>query len=311
VSILNRFGTLIALAVIIAVFSAASPYGFAQISNLVNITQQMSLLAIVAIGATLVMVLGEFDLSVSAMVSWGGIVAVTLFQAGVGTVPVFAIVLLSCLIIGSGSGVLVASFRVPSFIATLAMGTILGGLTFWLSDGATLFGGMPDGFRDLARGTALGLPVLTWWMIAASLIVWLVLDRVEYGRRLYAIGGNREAALLAGVPVGRDSVLAFALCAAFAGLVGLLLTARLGSAHPTGGGGFLLQAYAAVFLGMTAFKNGEPNVPGTLVGAAIIAVIANGLTILGVAAFLQDVLTGAIIIAAVLLRRAAGPTRQV
>ena len=174
-NILNRFGTLIALAVIIAVFSAASPYGFARIGNLVNITQQMSLLAIVAIGATLVMVLGEFDLSVSAMVSWGGIVAVTLFQAGVGTVPVFAIVLLSCLVIGTSSGVLVASFRVPSFIATLAMG----GLTFWLSDGATLFGGMPDGFRDLARGTALGLPVLTWWMIAAGLLVWLVLDRVE------------------------------------------------------------------------------------------------------------------------------------
>jgi ribose transport system permease protein len=240
------------------------------------------------------------------MVSWAGIATVSLFQAGFGTVPIFAVVLVSCLIIGSVSGVLVAWFNVPSFIATLAMGTILGGLTFWASDGATLFGGMPDGFRNLARGSALGLPVLTWWMIAAGAAVWLLLDRIEYGRHLYAIGGNREAALLAGVPVRRDSVVAFALCAAFAGLVGLLLTARLGSAHPTGGGGFLLQAYAAVFLGMTAFKDGEPNVPGTLVGAAIIAVVANGLTILGVPSFLQDVLTGAIIIAAVLLRRAAG-----
>ena len=304
--VLHRYGTLLALVAIVLGFVLAAPDSFARVSNLVNITQQMSLLAIVAIGATLVMVLGQFDLSVSAMVSWAGIATVTLLQSGLALGLTVPLVLLSCLLIGAVSGGLVAVFRVPSFIATLAVGTMLGGVTFWVSGGATLFGNLPDGFRALGRGDTLGVPTLTWWMIGTAAVVWLVLDRIEFGRRLYAIGGNREAAILAGVPVRRDMIGAFALCAAFAGIAGILLAARLGSAHPTGGGSYLLQAYAAVFLGMTAFRDGDANVPGTLVGTAIIAVVANGLTILGVPAYMQDVLTGAIIIAAVLVRQTAG-----
>ncbi|MCX5513489.1 ABC transporter permease [Kaistia algarum] len=300
--LLRRYGTLFALALIVAVFSLASPGAFGTVSNLVNITQQMSLLAIVAIGATLVMVLGEFDLSVSAVVSWAGIAAVSLFSAGWPIALVFPVVLVSALLMGMVSGILVARFALPSFIATLALGTVIGGLTFWVSDGATLFSGIPPAFRDLGRGAILGVPVPTLWLAAVAAIFWLLLDQTEFGRRLYAIGGNREAARLVGLPVRRDMVTAFALCAGLAALAGLLLAARLGSAHPTGGGGYLLQAYAAVFLGMTAFREGEPSLPGTLVGAAIIAVISNGLTILGVPSFLQDVMTGAIIIAAVMIR---------
>ncbi len=302
-TLLRRYGTLLALALIVAVFAAASPGAFGTLANLVNITQQMSLLAIVAIGATLVMVVGEFDLSVSAVVSFAGIAAVALFGAGFGLAAVFAIVLLVALAFGVVSGVLVARFAVPSFIATLAFGTIIGGLTFWISDGATLFSGIPPSFRNLGRGAVLGLPVPTLWLIGTAVIVWLLLDATEFGRRLYAIGGNREAARLVGLPVRRDMILAFALSAGLAALAGMLLAARLGSAHPTGGGGYLLSAYAAVFLGMTAFREGEPSVPGTLVGAAIIAVVSNGLTILGVPSFLQDLMTGAIILAAVLVRQ--------
>lgn len=300
--LLRRYGTLVALVVIVAIFAIASPGAFGSVANLVNITQQMSLLAIVAIGATLVMVLGEFDLSVSAVVSWAGIASVALFGAGWPLGLVFPLVLLSALVMGVVSGVLVARFALPSFIATLALGTVIGGLTFWVSNGATLFSGIPPVFRALGRGAILGVPVPTLWLAGVALVFWLVLDQTEFGRRLYAIGGNREAARLVGLPVRRDMVVAFALCALLAALAGLLLTARLGSAHPTGGGGYLLQAYAAVFLGMTAFREGEPSIPGTLLGAAIIAVISNGLTILGVPSFLQDVMTGAIIIAAVLIR---------
>jgi ribose transport system permease protein len=299
----RQYGTLIALVAIIIVFSIASPGAFGSMSNLINITQQMTLLAIVAIGATVVMAVGEFDLSTAAIVSFGGIFVVYLFKIGVPAPLACLLVLGVAALFGAVSGYIVSRFQVLSFIATLAAGTIIGGITFWISDGATLLGDIPAGFRDIARGRTLGLPTLTWWLIATALAVWVLLDKLEIGRRLYAIGGNREAARLAGVPIVSNTMTAFIVSAVLSALVGILLTARIGSANPTGGGGYLLSAYAAVFLGMTAFREGEANLPGTVVGAAIIAVIGNGLTILGVSTFLQDIITGTIILAAVLVRR--------
>jgi ribose/xylose/arabinose/galactoside ABC-type transport system permease subunit len=301
--IARQYGTLFALVAIIVVFSIASPGAFGSMSNLINITQQMTLLAIVAIGATVVMAVGEFDLSTAAIVSFGGIFVVYLFKLGVPAPLACLLVLTVAAIFGAVSGYIVSRFQVLSFIATLAAGTIIVGITFWISDGATLLGDIPAGFRDIARGRALGLPTLTWWLIVIALAVWVLLDKLEIGRRLYAIGGNREAARLAGVPIVSNTMTAFVVSAVLAALVGILLTARIGSANPTGGGGYLLSAYAAVFLGMTAFREGEANLPGTVVGAGIIAVIGNGLTILGVSTFLQDIITGTIILAAVLVRR--------
>jgi ribose/xylose/arabinose/galactoside ABC-type transport system permease subunit len=304
-----RYGTLLGLFAIIALFAILSPGSFARGSNLINITQQMSLLAIVALGATYVMSLSEFDLSVGAVVSMAGILSVTLFGLGWGILPTVLATLAVGFLVGCASGFLVATWRMPSFIVTLAMGTVVGGVTFWISDGATLFGNIPVTFRDFGRGYLLGVPVLTVWAVAAMLAALLVLDYTELGRRMLAIGGNREAARLSGVRIVPTTIYGFGLCTLFAAVAGLLLTARLGSAHPTGGNGFLLQAYAAAFLGMTAFRDGQPNALGTLVGAAIIAVVANGLTILGVPNYLQDIFTGLIIISAVLVRN-IGWTRQ-
>ncbi|WPE21428.1 ABC transporter permease [Shinella zoogloeoides] len=301
--LVRQYGTLIALIAIVVVFSIASPGAFGSMSNLVNITQQMTLLAIVAIGATVVMAVGEFDLSTASIVSFGGIFVVYLLKLGVPAPLACFLVLAVAALFGAVSGYVVSRFQVLSFIATLATGTIIGGITFWVSDGATLLGDIPAGFRDMARGHMLGLPTLTWWLIAIALVVWILLDKLEFGRRLYAIGGNREAARLAGVRIVSNTTAAFVVSAVLSALVGILLTARIGSASPTGGGGYLLTAYAAVFLGMTAFREGEANLPGTVVGAAIIAVIGNGLTILGVSTFLQDIITGTIILSAVLVRR--------
>lgn len=301
--LVRQYGTLIALIAIVVVFSIASPGAFGSMSNLVNITQQMTLLAIVAIGATVVMAVGEFDLSTASIVSFGGIFVVYLFKLGVPAPLACLLVLAVAALFGAVSGFVVSRFQVLSFIATLATGTIIGGITFWVSDGATLLGDIPAGFRDMARGHLLSLPTLTWWLIAIALTVWILLDKLEFGRRLYAIGGNREAARLAGVRIVSNTTAAFVVSAVLSALVGILLTARIGSASPTGGGGYLLTAYAAVFLGMTAFREGEANLPGTVVGAAIIAVIGNGLTILGVSTFLQDIITGTIILSAVLVRR--------
>ena len=301
---IRHYGTLTALILIMVAFSIVSPDAFGSIGNLVNITQQMTLLAIVAIGATIVMAVGEFDLSTASIVSFGGIFVVFLFKLGVPAPLACLIVLAVAAIFGAVSGFVVARFEVLSFIATLAVGTIIGGITFWLCEGATLLGDIPMAFRDIGRGHSLGLPTLTWWLVGIAVCAWLILDKIEIGRRLYAIGGNHEAARLAGVRIVPNTMFAFVVSAVLSALVGILLTARIGSASPTGGGGYLLSAYAAVFLGMTAFREGEANVLGTLVGAAIIAVVSNGLTILGVSTFLQDIITGLIILAAVLVRRA-------
>ena len=304
-SALQRYGTPLALAVLAAVLAIASPDGFGRFSNLLNVTQQCALIAIVAFGATFPMAAGEFDLSVGAVASFTGIGSIALLEAGFGPALAVPLALAGGALVGVVSGTLVARFKVPSFIATLAVGTMVGGLTFAACGGATLFGGMTPAFRALARGTTLGVPTPTLWMVVAAVVAALVLDRVEFGRRLYAVGGNAEAARLAGLPVRRDLVAAFVASALLAGLAGVLLAARLGSATPTGGSAFLLQSYAAVFLGMTCFRDGEPNIPGTLVGAVLIAVLANGLTILGLGNDIQDVATGAIIVGAVLVRRLA------
>lgn len=308
-SLISRFGTLLGLLAIIVLFSVLSPTGFAQPSNLINITQQMALLAIVALGVVFVMAVSEFDLSIGAIVSMAGITSVYLFGQGWGIVPTIAVTLAAGFAVGCVNGLVVSAWRVPSFIMTLAMGTIIGGFTFWLSAGATLFGNIPPAFRDLGRGYLAGIPVPTLWALGAVLFVTLMLDWTELGRRMLALGGNREAARLTGVPVVPTTIKAFGLCSAMAAAAGLLLTAKLGSAHPTGGNGFLLQAYAAVYLGITAFRDGQPSAAGTLLGTAIIAVVANGLTILGIPNYMQDVLTGLIIIASVLVRNVGARAR--
>jgi ribose transport system permease protein len=201
-----------------------------------------------------------------------------------------------------GNGFLITRFRIFSFIATLSTGTVLGGLTFWYTGGATIFGGIPDAFLWLGQGKLNLIPIPSILMLIVVVFFWFVLTWTEFGRRLYAIGGNPVAARLSGVNVTRDKTYAFGLSSLLAALTGIILASRLGSAHPTAGGGMLLQAYAAVFLGMTAFKAGIPNIWGTFIGSLLIGVIANGLTMLDVPYFLQDIVTGVIVILAVTLQ---------
>ncbi len=301
--IIQRYGTLGALVLVCAAFSFLRPDAFPTVANLLNVTQQMATLAILATGATFVMVTAEFDLSVGFVASWAAVVVVSLFGAGFDIMPAVLLTLAGCVLLGIGSGLLVARFGLPSFIATLALGTVVSGVSNWISGGASIFTGIPAEFKAIARLRPLGVPLLTIWMVVVLVVAGTVLDKTELGRRLYAIGGNREAARLAGVPIVRDAITAFALSAFLAGLTGILLAARVGSVQHTMGDGLLLPAYAAVFLGTTALRDGEPNILGTLLGVAIIAVLGNGLTILNVKPFFVEMLTGGIIIAAVLLRR--------
>ena len=303
VRFLRTYGTLLAGIAIVIVFSILSPRSFATVDNLINITRQISLLVIIATGATLVMSVGEFDLSIGAMASLGGVAAAQLAVQGYPIVIAFAIPLAAAALIGFFSGWIVTRFRVLSFITTLAMGTVIGGLNFRLTGGATVFQNIPEGFRFIGQKLTAGIPLLSFVMIAVAIIFWYIMTHTAFGRKLYAIGGNESASRVAGVNVRRNKNIAFALCSVLAAFTGMLLASRLGSAHPTGGEGLFLTAYAAVFLGMTCFKNGVPNIWGTFVGAAILGVLANGLTILQVPSYMQDVITGGIIIAAVLVQK--------
>lgn len=301
--LLRTYGTVIAALLIIFGFSALSPASFATLSNAVNVSRQISFLVIISLGATLVMAVGEFDLSVGAMASFGGVFSAKLAVQGVPLWAAFLIPLGVAFIIGLLNGWIVTQFRVLSFITTMAMGTILGGFTFWFTGGTTIFENIPPAFRYLGQSEWLGIPVLSFLMFVLTVIFWFVMVHTAFGRRLYALGGNEAASRIAGINVGTNKNLAFAICAALAALAGILMASRLGSAHPTGGNGLFLPAYAAAFLGMTSFKEGVPNIWGTFVGAAIIGILANGLTILEVPTFMQDVITGAIVISAVILQK--------
>jgi ribose transport system permease protein len=300
---LRRYGTVVAFAVLVVAFSIAAPQAFPTKANLLNLVQQMTTLAVVAVAATFVMIIGEFDLSVGFVASLAAVIAFVLFPLGV---PVWAAILAGIaagIAAGVANGVLVARFRLPSFVATLAVGTIVSGLAYWASGGASLFSGVPAGFTGLGREDIFGIPLLAIWMAIVVAVAAVVLRRTRYGRHIHAIGDNAQAAMLSGLPVERDKVIAFAIAGGLSALAGLLLAARLGSVQTSMGEVFLLPAYAAVFLGTTVSRTGVPTIWGTLLGVALAGVIANGLTIIGVATFVQSMVTGAIIIAAVLFRQ--------
>ena len=301
--ILKAYGTMVAALIIIIVFSILRPDAFFTVQNLVNISRQISLLVIVALGATLIMVMDEFDLSLGSLASLGGIIGATLSVLGVSIPIALLAAVLGCAIIGFFSGWLITKFNVLSFITTLAMSTIITGIIFWITGGSTVFQGVPKSYRYVGTTMVFGVPLLTIIMLVLTVLFWFIMRHTPFGRKLYAIGGNQKAAMVSGINVKRMKIIAFSLCAGLSGLAGVLLSSRLGSAHPSGGDGLFLQAYAAVFLGKTMFRQGVANIWGTLVGAIILGVLANGLTIMQVPTFMQDLLTGCIIILALVMQK--------
>ncbi|MEM7711740.1 MAG: ABC transporter permease, partial [Pseudomonadota bacterium] len=205
---------------------------------------------------------------------------------------------------GLFNGILVAVIGILPFVATLGTLTVFSGLAFLVGGGATIFGrDIPEGFSGFARGgLALGevrLPFLTLLAGAVILICWFLLEKTVFGRRLYAIGGNAEAAHLAGIKVARMRIAAFALTGLGAAGAGLMIAARVASANPIQGAGLMLDAIAAVFLGMTMDRGGEPRVLYTLVGVAMLGLLDNGLTQMRVDSYVREVLVGLIVIGAV------------
>lgn len=306
---LRQSGTLIGLVLIMAFFTIELPETFLTPRNLINVSQQISMLAVVAFTMTVVMVMNDFDLSVGSMASLAGIVAASLFASGY---PVWLGVSAALLVGVAGglvNGALVALVGILPFVATLGTLTVFSGLAFFISDGRTIFGrDIPADFSGFARIgiplDALGLdglrlPALTLATLAVLAVVWLILEQTNYGRRLYAIGGNIEAARLAGVRVRLLRLSAFGVTGLGAAAAGLMYASRVASANPTQGAGLMLDAIAAVFLGMTMGKEGEPRVLATLVGVLILGILDNGLTQMKVDSYVREMLIGAIVIVAV------------
>lgn len=301
--ILQTYGTIIAGLLVIMIFSILRPDAFFTFRNLINISRQISLQVIIAIGATLIMCVGEFDLSIGALASLGGVIGALLAVAGFPVWLCFLVPVIACLILGWVNGWIVTKFNVLSFITTLGMSTILAGFTYWLTDGSTVFQNIPKSFTFIGSKSLTQIPYLTMIMLLFSVIFWFIMRNTAFGRKLYAIGGNETASRVSGINVNRNKRIAFALCGGLSAVTGVLMASRLGSAHPTGGDSFFLSSYAAVYLGSTVFRESVPNVWGTFIGAAILGILANGLTILQVPTYIQDILTGAIIILAVIAQK--------
>jgi erythritol transport system permease protein len=312
-----RLRALIALVVLVIVFSVLSPE-FLTSGNLSILVKHVAINAILAIGMTFVILSGGIDLSVGAIAGLCGMVAGYLLNKGVtlesGGVTIYfhawfvvAIALVAGMLLGVVNGSLVARFRVAPFIATLGMLYVARGLAMLMSGGATFpnLGGQAalgnTGFPWLGAGLTLGVPVPIWVMVGLAATGAFAATRTPFGRQVYAIGGNERAALLAGVRVRQVKLGVYVISGFCAALVGLIIAAQLGAAHPATGETFELNAIAAVVLGGTSLMGGRGTIGGTLVGAFVIGILADGLVLLGVSEFWQMVIKGLVIVLAVVL----------
>ena len=304
---LGKYGTVIGLGVLFLVFTFLKPHVFLTLSNMLNILNQIALVSIISGGLTCAMVMMEFDLSFGTLSCFAGCLAIG-EAARFGTLGGVVLGILAGVAVGLVNGSVVFFLGVSAFIATIAMMSILTGLTYWYTGGATIFYGIPPAFLAIARGTIAGIPNLVVIMAIVLFLLWLLLSHTEIGRQMYAVGGNPVAAKFSGINIGKCKLVGFAICSTCAALTGILLTSRIGAGHPTGGEVFLLEAFTAVFLGAATIRVGQFHIMGTLIGSLLMGVLTNGLTILHVQYFYQHIITGVILIFAV---SASGITRRI
>jgi ribose/xylose/arabinose/galactoside ABC-type transport system permease subunit len=284
---------------------------FLLADNLRNVANQIAVIAILAVGMTMVIVTGGIDLSVGSLIALAAVVIASLIGrmggegAGLGAMVLAgAATLALCGAIGVFSGLMVTRFAIPPFIATLAVMQVASGLAYIISAGRPIYK-LPQSFVVLGRGAdpVLGIPYAVLLMAALYAAAHVLMSRAVVGRYIYAVGGNEEAARLAGVRVGAVLLFVYAACGACAGLGGVVMASQLRSGAPTYGLMYELYVIAAVVVGGTSLSGGQGTIPGTLVGAFIIAVIQNGMNLTQVESYTQKVVLGLVILGAVLLDR--------
>lgn len=282
---------------------------FLKSENLLNIANQIAAIAIVAVGMTMVIIAGGIDLSVGSLMALSAVLSARLIRdlaggydaTGVGMTLACVAAVLVCGLIGAFSGVMITGFDIPPFIVTLAMLMVGSGLAYILSSGNSIYQ-IPDSFMWLGRGAdVLNIPNAVLLMLALYVVAHVVMSRTWLGRYIYAVGGNREAARLSGVPVRRVVMFTYIASGLLAGLGGITQASLLKSGSPTYGNMYELYVIAAVVVGGTSLSGGEGRMLGTLIGALTIAVIQNGMNLTNVESYTQKVVLGLVILGAVLV----------
>lgn len=303
---------LIALMIMAVAMSILSD-NFATSDNLFNVARQISVNLCISIGMTMVILTGGIDLSVGSILAFSGAIAAGLIKSGIEVeganlfigFTLFGVLIIALLaggILGWFNGFMITKFKVPPFVATLAMLTIARGLTMLYTRGFPITQ-LGDNFNFMGTGWFAGVPMPVWISILVILLSVFFMNKTRTGRHIYAIGGNERAALLSGVKVNRVKVIVYIIAGLLSGVAGLLVTARLDSAQPNAGLGYELDSIAAVVIGGTSLSGGKGSILGTVIGASIIGVLNNGLVLLDVSPFWQQVIKGLVILIAVIIDR--------
>lgn len=305
---LYKWGMLLTVVALIALFGLASE-NFLDPNNIINILRSIAIVTVIAIGVSISLSIGGFDLSVGSTASLANAIVVSLFVwYGFGTTGAIILTLLICTLVGLFNAFLIVVLKIPDMLATLASLFVIQGVAMTYSYGGSITQNMLLPSGDMAEGvipemfSALGqVPVIVLIMLAVTIVVQLYLSLTKHGRRMYAIGGNPEAARLAGIRTVRYRVLAYVLSSLLAALGGILLASRIGSSQVNAGGGYLMDAVAAAYIGFSLAGSGKPNAFGTLIGAVILGVLQNGLVMLSVPYYAMDIIKGLVLAMALAL----------
>ena len=302
-AMLKKTGSVIGLVVLFVVISCLNS-SFIEPSNLKNLLRQVSINALISFGMTFVILTGGIDLSVGSILALSSVLMGSFIKSGNN--PIVGIVLACVMgaVLGAVNGLVITKGKVAPFIATLATMTIFRGLTLVYTNGNPISSlTESEAFHSFGQGFFMGLPVPAIMMLLMFAVSYFILHKTTLGRKTYAVGGNEKVSFIAGIKIDRIKIFAYTITGFLCGMAGAILTSRLNSAQPTAGTGYELDAIAAVVLGGTSLSGGKGRIVGTIIGALIIGTLNNGLNILNVSSFYQQVVKGIVILLAVLMDR--------
>jgi ribose transport system permease protein len=295
---MQALGIFIAAAVIFVIFGVLNS-NFLTLNNLRDIAVSACVNALIGIGLTFVIITGGIDLSVGSIASFVGIVSANLMvNSGVGAVPALLVGLVLGFVAGALNGVLITLIKLPPFIATLGTMSVYQGLAYVVTDGQPVYN-VPQAFVLMLNSYLAGIPIVVVVVIVVAALAWVLLRRTVFGQNTIATGGSEETAWLSGVRVARVKIMVYGLSGALAALAGLVVVARISAAQSEAGAPYLLTAIAAAVIGGANLMGGEGRIAGTLVGALILGALTNGLVLLNVPSFYEQIVTGLVVVIAV------------